>query len=352
MAAYQPEAEWLPLIRQAEMNLSAMELYSRLLYHPRPFSPAEIADFAKALSLPVEEAYPVLLTAACGLESDRQPRHRLLAEKYLSPALRPLDAARYRQNFYYAQIRFPEASRGKWRLTRLRYAPYEVFPCGNLRLLPDGREIQPLGYFDQEFSYPAVLENGREWMTITPNEIETMRQDLSLARGNILVFGLGLGYFALMAAEKEEVLSVTVIERDRDVLALFREYLLPQFPHADKIRLLCCDAFGPWAEQLPGGSYDFAYFDLWHDAGDGLPLYMRLRQMPTPLSLPLQRYWIEEDLLLFFKGLLLDAVQEGHGPLFSALMKERASVSSPEEMLSLPSLRRLSGLFPPAWLQR
>lgn len=353
LSAFLPGEENLHrFIRQADMNLSAMELFTRLLYHPRPFSTVEIENFAKDLSMPVESAYPVLLSAACGLESDRNPRHRLMEEKYLFPALRPLDDECYRQNPYYQKIHFSEAQLGGWRLTHLRYAPYEVFPCGNLQPFPDGREIPPLGYFQKEFSYPAVLENGREWMTITPNEIETMKDDLAAARGDILVFGLGLGYFAFMAAEKKEVSSITVIERDEQVIALFRKHLLPQFPHAGKITILCCDAFDNWGGMLPRPGYDFAYFDLWHDAGDGLALYLKLRQMKMPLSIPCTRFWIEQDMLLFLKGLLLDAMKEKSGPIHALLSQEIKSFDSWEGLLSQENLRRLALKIPPEWVER
>ena len=42
-------------------------------------------------------------------------------------------------------------------------------------------------------------------MSLKPNEIETMEQPIENANGNILVYGLGLGYFAFMASQKNSV---------------------------------------------------------------------------------------------------------------------------------------------------
>ena len=81
------------------------------------------------------------------------------------------------------------------------------------------------------FYFPAVLENGNEWMTVTPNEVETMKEAISQARGRVAAYGLGLGYFAFMASEKSDVTGVTVIERDEQAIRLFEEEILPQFPH-------------------------------------------------------------------------------------------------------------------------
>ena len=73
----------------------------------------------------------------------------------------------------------------------------------------EGRQIPQIGFFETEFKFPALLENDRIWMTITPNEIETMKEPVDGAFGNVLTFGLGLGYYAYMVSEKENVESVT-----------------------------------------------------------------------------------------------------------------------------------------------
>lgn len=41
------------------------------------------------------------------------------------------------------------------------------------------------------------MEDGQEWMAIKPNEIETMRQPIARAAGQVVAFGLGMGYYAL-----------------------------------------------------------------------------------------------------------------------------------------------------------
>lgn len=71
-------------------------------------------------------------------------------------------------------------------------------------------------------------------MSVTPNEIETMRAPIARAHGRVLTFGLGIGYFAFMAASKADVESVTVVEREAAVIRLFTRLLLPQFPCAQK----------------------------------------------------------------------------------------------------------------------
>lgn len=88
----------------------------------------------------------------------------------------------------------------------------------------EGRQIPQIGFFDTEFMFPALLENDRIWMTITPNEIETMKEPVDGAFGHVLTFGLGLGYYACMVSEKENVESVTVVDMNEDVIRLFKKY--------------------------------------------------------------------------------------------------------------------------------
>ena len=54
-----------------------------------------------------------------------------------------------------------------------------------------------------------------------------MKLPVERAKGKVLTFGLGLGYFAYMCSLKEEVESVTVVEKDKSVIKLFNEIILP-----------------------------------------------------------------------------------------------------------------------------
>jgi len=287
----------------AEENLRTGAAFARLVSLNAPlYAPEEVRAFAADCGLPEHEAFLLLLAAALGREDDR-PWQR----DYLAPCVRPLDAAEYGADPYCAGIRFPESCRGRWRLTQMTYAPYQLIPCGHTRLTPEGRELPRLGYFTEPFSYPAVLEDGREWMTVTPNEIATMAADIDAAGGRIAVLGLGLGYFAFLCARKPQVKRVAVVERDPDAIALFRERLLPQFPEAGKITLIQADTFDYL--QAPDPAVDFLFADLWHDVGDGLPLYLRLLPLAARWQAPF-RCWIEEDMLIFLRGLLLEEGRE------------------------------------------
>ena len=192
----------------------------------------------------------------------------------------------------------------------MKYQPYELFVRDELLMMPDGREIPRLGYFDRETAYPAVLEDGREWMTVTPNEIATMEEAVRRANGHVVAMGLGLGYFAFRASEKPEVARVTVVEHDPDVIALFQEELLPQFPNGEKITVVQDDAFTFAEKRLPDFGADFVFVDLWHDTADGAEMYLRIKKFERRTGAPFA-YWIEPSIVALIRGLAHDDAETG-----------------------------------------
>ena len=281
-----------------DMNSEVLGMYANyLIEHPCFITEELINDITLDCNVSEEYAYFVLLVAATGLEMDSSGRDRRIAHDYYIPSIKQLNAQDYRNNFYYKNIAIPKISIGNWELKYEKYQPYEAFIYDDIRIDKDYREIPRLGFFTEEFSFPAVLENGTEWMTITPNEIATMQPALEKVEGKVITFGLGLGYFTYMASEKEQVDKVTVVERNEEVIRMFKEYILPQFPHKDKIEIIAMDAFVYAKEYMAAGLYDYAFVDLWHDVSDGVELYLRMKKLEVYSPKTRYLYWIEESLL-------------------------------------------------------
>lgn len=283
------------------MNEETDRMNRRLLEHLAFFlnsRPGDVSrDTLKTLTeqtgLSEAEAYPYLLAA--GMELDAAAADRRLFALYFPKMVHRLDAEEYRQDPYYQNVRLPAESEGGWQLTQNAYQPYEAFVCGDFHYEPDGRVIPQIGYFPERFDYPAVSQNGREWMSITPNEITTMAPVIAEAHGDVLTYGLGLGYFAYMACRRPEVRSVTVVENSADAVRLFRQKILPQFEQPQKLRILQEDAFQ--FAQTNRREYDLTFADLWHDAGDGVECYRRLK----PLERGHTRYWIYETMRYYLQ---------------------------------------------------
>lgn len=71
--------------------------------------------------------------------------------------------------------------------------------------------------------YPTVQlreRNDSIWMSDTPFEFETVKKALQLSKGKVLECGLGIGMFTFFASRKPSVKSITIVERENDVIDL------------------------------------------------------------------------------------------------------------------------------------
>ncbi|HCF61860.1 MAG TPA: hypothetical protein DFS52_28170 [Myxococcales bacterium] len=278
-------------------NSRLLEKLGRFLNETPDFIDAgSVEGLADECGLTRERAFSLLLSAALGLDLEANPEDKALYDNYFPEMLRRLDEEEFRRNPYYAKVQIPEARLGRWELGHRRYAPYEAFVRDDLEQMADGRVVPQLGYFEREFRYPVVFEDGREWMLVTPNEIETMRAPIERASGKVLAYGLGLGYFAYMVCEKQGVSSVTVVERDANVIGLFERFLLPQFSRPQKVEIVREDAFAHAERELGPGRFDLVFTDLWHDPSDGVESYLKMKRYESQCPRTAFMYWIEKTM--------------------------------------------------------
>ena len=258
--------------------------------------------------LPDEAIYTALLTGFCGLNPEENPDDRVLLNDYFRQSVVKLDAKTYAEDPYYKNIRIPNARFGRWELKYEHYKAYEAFVCDEMILKPDFREIQRIGFFDSDFSYPAVMEDGHEWMAIKPNETATITFAVNAAHGRVATFGLGMGYYPYLVHLKPDVESITIIERSSDVIELFKTHILPQFDHPEKVRIVQADAFEYAAKQMPAEHFDYAFADTWRDVSDGLPMYLRMKKLERLNPATEFSYWVEESLLSGYRWQMFDTV--------------------------------------------
>lgn len=246
-----------------------------------------------------EFAFANLAAAACGLDIYDNPADKQFFRTHFLPCFKKLDVKPYQDDPYYNRISFPAGDNGNWSFETRVCKAYEAFVYDDPEIFPDGRILPRIGFFDTEYTYPAVLENGREWMTLMPNETNTTKPAIDVAHGKVLTFGLGLGYFAFMSAIKPGVESVTVVERSRNVIELFEKFILPQFPDPSKIKIVESDAFDFAENQMQKGAYESVFVDIWHDPSDGCELYLRMKEYEHLLPNADFVYWVEDTLKLY-----------------------------------------------------
>ena len=336
----QDRRKWERLRQIVADNDRILELYAAYLNRmPRFLTGRMVRDLLRDCDLTREQAFRILFGAAIGLDIAENPGDRLLDRLYLQPGVRELSISDWSNDLYLQTIRFPDARTGHWHFTTEEYLPFEAFVCGNPIREADGREIPRIGFFPERFRFPAVMENGIEWMAVKPNEIATMKEPIAEAQGRVVAFGLGLGYFAFHAASKPDVSSVTVVERDPAVIALFEEFLLPQFPDRDKVTVIEDDAFDYARNRLPETNPDFVFTDLWHDQSDGLPLYLQMRKLERLTPGAKFAYWIEPILLSTLRRMVFDRIDTNEGRTITTFAELESMLTDPFLKELAPDLR-------------
>lgn len=285
------------LTKTFDLNYRVTRLYATYLERfPELITREMVEELCRDGDIDKEYAIGAILGEAFGLD-DTKEEDRTLLRKYLYPSIRILKNERYTENPYYKNIRLEDIKRGAWQIKWETYPPYRAVICDDMIICEDYSEIAPLGFFEEEFTFPAVLEGGNEWMTLSPVDIDTCDKAIEAASGKVITFGLGLGYYAYMVSEKKSVESITVVEKSPEVIELFREHILPQFKNKDKVKIVCADAFEFAEKEMPKENFNFAFVDTWRDAGDGTPMYRRMKLLETLSPHTKFSYWIENFLI-------------------------------------------------------
>ena len=261
--------------------LNALSIY--LNEYECSITPSQIK---KVMECGVDElfAYKLLLSNYLAIENQD------IIDMYFDKMVHKLEVKDYIRNPYYENIPFNNKKIDSWQIKKGKYKPYELFVFDDFKYEND-LVIPQVGYFNEPFYYLAVYDNNRLWMSITPNEINTMKEPINKAKGNVLTFGLGLGYFAYMCSLKDDVKSVTIVEKDERVIKLFKEYILPYFVSIEKINIIKEDAYA-YLSKMNDDMYDYVFVDIYHDAGDGKEVYLKMNQYRNRFKKTIFEYWI------------------------------------------------------------
>lgn len=215
----------------------------------------------------------------------------------------------FTENEYYKTIGKINFSNKNWKFMTLNYEPFEGFVSDEISVKPQYfQENTPLSYFDSKFEYLAVLKDDEIWMSVIPHEINTMKKPIENAHGDVLVLGLGLGYFVFNILNKNNVKSVTVIEKDPDIIAMFNQCILPKFPHKEKLSIILADGI-EFLRNTPR-KFDYVFNDIWHNVGDGEMLYLKLKNKEKYHPEAEFDYWIETSILAMLRRQTLILFEE------------------------------------------
>ena len=295
---YQEKEKYARLCEIFEDNYAITRMYAWYLENcPELINAEMICELTADGAMTRAEGCAAIVAEVLGLDAARSARDRRLIRDYVNRSVRVLDPSRYTENPYYKNIRIENVRSGDWEFKKEVYPAYRAMICGDMIMDDDWLEVPPLGFFSEDFAFPAVLEGGNEWMTLTPVDLDTSEDAIARAHGRVVTFGLGLGYYAYMVSEKTEVESITVIERSERVIELFKEHILPQFPSREKVRVILADAIEYAEREMPREHYDVAFVDIWRDASDGAPIYRKMKHVEQLCPDTEFLWWIENFLI-------------------------------------------------------
>ena len=289
------------IISTNNINMNVADVLTNAFMYVDAINPDEVKQYIKE-DLSENEAVYNCLYDFLGFDKNDEESQNVLGE-YVLNNLKKLNPEDYTDNPYVKAIN-KTGRKGKYALKYIDYAPYQLFAYDDIKI--NGyKEYSQIGYFDNKFSYLALTEGNNIWMSLNPNEIETMKPYINKARGNVLVLGLGMGYVPFMLSLKNCVKSITIIERDQEIINLFNELIYPSFPNKEKVKIIKGDAVEYTRKIQKQGTCDYVFADLWHDPEDGLPLFVELKKINKNIDC-----WLEVSMYALLRRCMITLLEE------------------------------------------
>ena len=286
------------LIGNNNININVADLLVNAFNYTDIFDVNETNQYIKE-GLNEKEAMMQMFTKAFDIDYELDENKEVM-DAYILDNLKKLDSKEYLDNEYVKAIKTTGKYK-KYALKYIDYEPYQLFAYDDISLDGD-KENSRIGYFDHKFSYLALTEGNNIWMSLNPNEIETMKPFIKNAKGNVLVLGLGMGYVPFMMALKPEVKSITIVEKDPDIISLFNTLIYPNFKNKEKIKIVEDDAINFVRKQ---NKFDYIFADLWHSPEDGLSLFAQLKRIDRNIDC-----WLEVSMYALLRRCMISLIEE------------------------------------------
>jgi len=127
-------------------------------------------------------------------------------------------------------------------------------------------------------------KSGNSWrddcvMSDAEYEKITNREILNVARGNVLIAGLGIGMILIPLLKDKEIKKITVVEKEKDLIDLIFSKV-KKHDKANKLEIIHSDIF---ELDLPKEQkFDVIYFDIWDNVcGDN---YQQMKDLKKKFS--------------------------------------------------------------------
>ena len=289
-----------------DLNMSLGDIFLSLINNPEITSKNEIDNLYHKFKTPIEDIMLDKVMDYLDIDIEAEDNQEIY-DRYIKGHIVLCDDKEYLSNPYYQNITLKNVKEGRYALLNDIYEPYEIFALDDIKVDDNYVEHSSLGYFKDKFSFIALNEKDVTWMSITPNEINTMKEGIVKAHGNVLVFGLGLGYYAYMVSLKEEVKSITIIEKDKTIIDFFKKYIYPQFSYKEKITIIESDAL---KYAVSDGKFDVLFIDLWKTPEDGIDFFLTFKKKELDYKKTAFIYWLNDSFYAFIRRAFISLLLE------------------------------------------
>ena len=239
-----------------------------------------------------------------------------------------LSTQEYIRNPYTSHIRFDDLSQTTFKYTQETIQAHELFSVSSI-VEDENRELNDwmrLRAMDEPYQATFLWQDNEVWMLDAPSEMNTIEPYAKKAKGKVLTFGLGIGFYVYMALLNDDVESVTIVERSPEVIQLFNTVLRPQFPQNKEVVIIHGDAFDYFNEDTLN-QYDSVFVDIWQSNEDGLEMIERLLEQYNP---PFEQvdFWIESSCMeimhalvfMVLKGMIENKVYKNKDPMINRIV--------------------------------
>jgi hypothetical protein len=152
----------------------------------------------------------------------------------------------------YQKIEIPDGVAGVAKIENFEITEHEV-EVARMRAC-FRRRTNPYDYPPQAGKHVRLFVGGEVMMSDTEMEKASNREFVRMAKGDVLIAGLGIGLIIWPVVNKPEVTSVIVVEKYPDVIKL----VSPHVQHP-KLSIANADIFEMKTKQM----FDTIYFDIW-----------------------------------------------------------------------------------------
>lgn len=145
--------------------------------------------------------------------------------------------------------------------------------------------------YDKE-KHQIVMTN--TWMEDYTNEVF-----VRVAKGDVLIGGLGLGLIVQLIQNKKDITSITIIEPHQEII----DFVTKTIPFNEKVKIIQGDVF----TFAPESKYDVIYFDIWNTIGsDNYPEMKKLHAKYRKFRKEGKNSWMSSWRIEYCKQLYLE----------------------------------------------